>query len=147
MINLKFVKKCCKDYTLIENYNEAVNDTTQIWVCHHILGEILTRQQLLDHDFYYNVPPCMLKFLSLSEHAKLHNSVRTLTDETKSKISKSLTGKKFDEERCRKMSESFTGENNPFYGKHHSEETRRKWSIIRKGKVPWNKGKHKSTNN
>lgn len=45
------------------------------------------------------------------------------------------------------------GELNPFYGKHHSEEVRRRWSEIRKGRklseehkhklkghIPWNKG-------
>ena len=188
MINLKFVKKYCKDYTLIANYDEAVNDTTQTWICHHILGEILSKQQLLDHDFYYDVPPCMLKFVTTAEHCCIHNKGKHHSDETKRKISESLTGKKLDEERCRRMSESFTGENNPFYGKHHSAEARRKMSVIRrgrtlteehrihlseslkgrtspmkgkkmseesrkklseshKGKVPWNKGKHKSTNN
>lgn len=36
----------------------------------------------------------------------------------------------------------FYGENNGFYGKHHTEESRRKMSIARKGITPWNKGKH-----
>ncbi len=34
----------------------------------------------------------------------------------------------------RSVSESFKGEKNPFYGKQHSEETRKKISEIRKGK-------------
>ena len=33
------------------------------------------------------------------------------------------------------MSELFSGENNPFYGKHHSEETKQKISENRKGKA------------
>jgi hypothetical protein len=33
------------------------------------------------------------------------------------------------------MSEKFSGENNPFYGKHHSEETKKKISESRKGKL------------
>lgn len=74
MINEIYAHKFCKeDISKIENYEEAVNDTTQTWHCHHILGEILTRQQLLDHDFYYNVPACMLKFVTASEHSRLHN--------------------------------------------------------------------------
>lgn len=32
------------------------------------------------------------------------------------------------------------GSNNAFYGKTHSEETKKHWSLLRKGKVPWNKG-------
>lgn len=38
--------------------------------------------------------------------------------------------------------EAKNDENNPFYGKHHSDETRRKLSESHKGQVPWNKGKH-----
>ena len=72
MINLRTVKEFCKDYTQIENYTEAINDTTQTWICHHILGEILSREQLLDHDFYYDVPPCMLKFVTKAEHNQIH---------------------------------------------------------------------------
>ena len=33
------------------------------------------------------------------------------------------------------MSEMFSGENNPFYGKHHSEETKKRISESRKGKL------------
>ena len=51
----------------------------------------------------------------------------------------------FSEEFKRKMSESrkgqFTGEKNPFYGKHHSEETKNKLSEYHKGKKVWNSGK------
>ena len=117
MISIGKVKRFCKDYTKIENYEEAVNDTTQTWHCHHILGEILTREQLLDHDFYYDVPPCMLKFVTKAEHVRLHKS-----------------GKHFSEEARRKMSEAKTGENHPMYGKHHSAETRRKMCDAKKGK-------------
>ena len=33
------------------------------------------------------------------------------------------------------MSNKFSGENNPFYGKHHTEETKKKISEARKGKT------------
>ena len=45
MINENTVKDFCKDYSNIDNYEEAVNDNTKTWVCHHILGEILTREE------------------------------------------------------------------------------------------------------
>lgn len=32
------------------------------------------------------------------------------------------------------------GEKNSFYGKHHTDEQKRKWSLARKGKKAWNKG-------
>lgn len=92
MINLEFVKKYCKDYTRIENYEEAVNDKTKTWICHHILGEILTREQLKDHEFYYNVPACMLKFVTKSQHTQLHKKGKLHTEETKRKMSKARKG-------------------------------------------------------
>ena len=36
------------------------------------------------------------------------------------------------------------GKDNPMFGKHHSEETRKKMSEARKGQIPWIKGKHHS---
>ena len=42
--------------------------------------------------------------------------------------------KRTDETR-RKTSESMTGEKNPMYGKHHSEDTKRKMSEAHKGKI------------
>lgn len=33
------------------------------------------------------------------------------------------------------------GENNPFFGKHHSKETKEKLSKLKIGNIPWNKGK------
>lgn len=40
--------------------------------------------------------------------------------------------------------ERMNGEKNPFYGKHHSKETKRKLSEANKGKICWNKGKKMS---
>ena len=134
MINEKIAIKFCKDYTKIENYEEAVNDQSQVWHCHHILGEILTRRQLLDHDFYYDVPPCMLKFVTRSEHMRLHNTGKHNSAETRRKIGeakKGITpwskGKHFSEEYRKKMSEAHKGH-------AVTDETRRKISEANKGK-------------
>src|SRR3972149_405890 len=35
----------------------------------------------------------------------------------------------------------FSGENNPFYGKNHTEESKQKNREFHLGKEPWNKGK------
>ena len=137
MICLKKVKKFCKDYTKIENYEEAVNDNTQTWDCHHILGEILSREQLKDHDFYYDVPPCMLKFVTRAEHTHLHKKGMHRSNETRKKISKAHKGRTFSEEHRRKLSEAKKG-------KHRSEETCRKISETMKGIPSWNKGIHHS---
>ena len=136
MINLIIVKKLCKDYTLIENYEEAMNDTTQTWICHHILGEILSREQLLDHDFYYDVPACMLKFVTKAEHNSLHRKGKTAwnkgkhgiySKETRRKISEAIKDKNRLVEYRRKMSEAQKG-------KKLSEETKKKIAEAMKGK-------------
>ena len=113
MICLKKVKKFCKDYTLIKNYDEAVNDKTKMWDCHHILGEILSTQQLLDHNFYYDVPPCMLKFVTKSEHNSIHQSGnkngfygKKHSDETRARMSASHKGHDVTDETRRKISEA-----------------------------------------
>lgn len=121
MINLNKVKKFCKEYTHIENYEEAVNDTTQTWHCHHILGEILSREQLKEHEFYYDVPPCMLKFVTSVEHHRLHLTGRTRSTETRKRISESRKGMQFSEEHRRNMSKSQKG-------RVFTEETRKKLS-------------------
>jgi len=51
---------------------------------------------------------------------------------------KATDGYKYSEEVRHQMSVSrkgkYVGENNPFYGKHHSEEQRKKWSEQRRGR-------------
>ena len=128
MISIEKVKKFCKDYTKIENYEAAVKDTSQTWVCHHILGEILTREQLLNHDFYYDIPPCMLKFVTRGEHNRLHNAGKHHSEEHRRKISESHKGRTFSEEHRRKISEANKGRTSPRKGVTLSEETRRKMS-------------------
>ena len=127
MISFRQTKKYCKeDISKIKNYDKAIADTTQTWVCHH-RTEIwwnCTAQDLIDNECYYHRKACELIFLTPAEHIKLHTQGKRHTDETR-----------------RKMSESLKGEKNPFYGKHHSEEARRKMSEAKKGKSAWNKGR------
>lgn len=53
---------------------------------------------------------------------------RQLSEETRRKLSESAKDKQFSEETRRKLSAAKKGENNPNYGKHHSEEHKRKMS-------------------
>lgn len=55
-------------------------------------------------------------------------SNRKLSKETIARISKSKKGVKFSKEHRKKLSEKTKGEKNPFYGKTHSEETKKKIS-------------------
>lgn len=61
-------------------------------------------------------------------------------EETKRKLSLFNKGKRLSKETIEKMSLSRTGEKSPMWGKHHSEESKRKNSTSHKGKIAWNKG-------
>ena len=140
----KEIKRFCKDYTKIENYNKAVADITQVWDCHHRLETHnsdgkrrlvdLSKEELIALDIYYNRPAEELIFLTRSEHTSLHtenqiswNKNKTFSEEHKKKLSESHKGKHLSEEHKRKMSESHKG-------KVISEETKRKLSKVKKGK-------------
>lgn len=157
MICLETVKKVCKDYTHIENYDKAMLDTENCWQCHHRLethnsdGERrlvdITSSELIALGMYYNRPADELIFLMHKDHAKLHSEHNdkwtTLgykhTDEAKTKISESLKGRKrgpFSEEHKRKLSEAKKGKQSSNKGKHWklSEETKKKISETMKRK-------------
>ena len=145
MINLKNVKKICKDdISLIENYEKAINDKTQTWHCHHRRETIYSRSGLIEIGEYYNRPACELILLTKSEHMKLHQLGKHLSEDTRRKLSEAnkgkssgMKGKHHTEDTRRKLSETKKG-------KHLSEETRKKMSESHKGKPAWMKGKHHS---
>ena len=76
----------------------------------------------INHDKTDNRPE-NLKSITVSEHRRLH----PVSDEQR-----------------QELSNRYKGENNPFYGKHHSDETREKFCRDRKGRQVWNKGKKMS---
>ena len=126
--------KCCYCRTpeLIENYDKAIADTTQIWHCHHRLethnsdGERrlvdISKAEFIALGMYYDRPPEELIFLTELEHRELHSFG------VKGKPS-GMTGKHQSEETRKKISEGNKG-------KHRSEESRRRYSEARKGKKP-----------
>ena len=57
------------------------------------------------------------------------NKNKPRTQETKERISKTLKDRRI------------SGENNPFYGKNHTEQTKESISKANKNNIPWNKGK------
>ena len=65
MINERNVKKyCCQDQSLIENYNIAIADNTQMFECHHRRETIYSRKDLIEIGEYYNRPAIELIFLT-----------------------------------------------------------------------------------
>ena len=145
MINEK-ITRFCKNYTEIENYENAINDNTQTWHCHHKkeIEEGKTPRQLKHEGLYYNRPPQEFIFLTKSEHKKLHNIGKKYflgkhhTEETKRKQSESQKGKRnflgkhHTEEWKMKHSEDMKGEKNPNFGKHFSDEYKKKMSEMKK---------------
>lgn len=131
MIDEKNARKYCReDITLIKNYAEAVADTTQTWICHHINAEPFTgfcKEDLIKMNMYENRPASELMFVTRSEHTSIHFKSVLHSEEHRKKISESRKGKHPSEETRKKMSESHKG-------KHHSEEHRQKLSESNKGK-------------
>lgn len=141
MINEYNTKKyCCEDISLIENYDKAVNDS-QMWVCHHRNGIILnkTPDELKAVGLYENRPACELIFLTESEHIKLHNIGKQLSQETRKKLSESHKGKKCSKKTRNKISVSKTG-------KKRSDEARKAISIGGKKRFEKQEERDKASN-
>lgn len=142
MINEGYAKKFCRDdISKIENYEQAINDTTQTWCCHHrdevkILPSgvtvIRSAKDLKDAGRYFGCPANELIFLTRSEHVKLHNTGernpmygKPLSDAHRRKVSKALKGSDKHKMQLEKLHESNKG-------RPKSEETCRKLSEAKK---------------
>ena len=142
----KIVRK--GDLTKIENYDKAVTDKSQMWVCHHRLeltldGEFAHSYKDLERmGMYYHRPYFELIFLTETEHRRLHMKTQSeitekkmkeaikiskQSEEYRKKISEARKGMKFSAEHRKNISESHKG-------KKLSEETKKKLSIANKGK-------------
>ena len=113
----------CSKPELIENYDKAMADTTQTWVCHHRLethnsdGELrlvpLSLKELKALDMYYQRPPEELIFMARSDHASLHN----ICNKQWTKLRDAKIGKPLSEETKKKISNTLTGRKNPEHSK------------------------------
>ena len=151
MICENSAKSYCKDdISLIENYDKAIADKTQIWHCHHRRETVMSRKDLIEIGEYYNRPAIELIFLTKSEHNCIHK-----------KNNKNCLGKKYSEIIRKRMGDSKKGQipwnkgktgmqhmsietrkkmSEAHKGKHFSEETRKKMSESKKGKNRQAKG-------
>ena len=97
MISKQTIKKfCCEDPSLIENYDKAIADTTQMWECHH-RGEVLpcgrfSRADLKKFGLYYHRPASELIFLTPSVHRQLHKKGFPRSEATKKAIGEAKKG-------------------------------------------------------
>lgn len=85
----------CRHPELIENYDKAIADTTQVWDCHHRLECCFTQKSMKEMNLYYDVEPEALIFLTRAEHRKI--------DSANKRVSESKKGKKCSEEHKRKI--------------------------------------------
>ena len=93
MISEVNAKLYCKDdISLIENYEEAVNDQINKWVIHHRRGTIYSKEGLKDIGEYYKRPAIELIFMLEKEHRIFHRTGKSHSENTKKKISKSRMG-------------------------------------------------------
>lgn len=101
----------CRHPELIENYDKAIANNTQMWQVHHRLECCFTQKFLKEMNLYYDVEPEALIFLTPSEHGKI--------DSHRKRNGEARKGKKHSEACKQKISEAHKG-------KHLSEETKRK---------------------
>ena len=131
MINKNLAIKYCKnDISLIENYDKAIADTTQVWHCHHRRETVMSRKDLIEIGEYYNRPAIELIFLTKSEHNRLHKSGENHPLFGKPSVFK---GKHHSAESIKKMSDAHKG-------KRFSESHKKKISETLKGKHWYNNG-------
>lgn len=123
MINEAQAKSyCSEDISKIENYDKAVADPTQTWICHHrtAIWWNCSRKDLIENECYHGRKACELLFVTKEEHNILHHTGKTVSKDTKKKMSESHKWQ--------------TAERNPFYGKTHSEDTKKKISEAAKAR-------------
>lgn len=106
---------CSEDISLIDNYEQAINDKTQTWHCHHRDEITLSKsiEELIKMGLYWKVPASKLIFLTETEHKKLHQA--NLREETVNKIKSTLSSKR-------------QGSDNPMWNKQQTEKTRKQIS-------------------
>lgn len=135
MISEEVKKYCNGDISKIENYEKAVSDMNKTWHCHH-------RAEIL---------PCgNFSTETLKKYDLYYNRTAEelifITESEHHRLHMTgdrhpFYGKHFSEEHKRKLSESKNG-NKIWLGKHHSEETRRKLSESHNGNKNPLYGKH-----
>lgn len=129
---------CKDDISLIENYDKAVADKDNVWVCHHRDGVrilpsgmrvVRTREYLIENNRYYHCPANELIFLTKEDHAIVHNTGREVTDNTRNKLSNSAHKQWLNQDKVligKRISEALKG-------KKHSKERARKSALARTG--------------
>ena len=75
----------CRHPELIENYDKAISDTTQTWVCHHRREELYSQKELIERGEYFDVPPEELIFLTQAEHGRIDSFCKRTSEANKNR--------------------------------------------------------------
>ena len=121
----KNIKKyCCEDVSLIENYDKAIADKENTWVCHHRdeirvlpsgMKVIRSPKELKENGRYYNCPANELIFMTRNDHNALHSanrskdSLKKLSENTSKYHARYWKGKKKSPEHTAKAAEAHRG--------------------------------------
>lgn len=114
---------CGEDISLIENYEEALNDKSQTWLCHHRLEthdedgnwleleDHITKKELIEKGKYYHRPASELIFLTKIEHVRVHRLTEAMskgyyTERTRKRMSEAAKKVKKTPEWNKKNSEA-----------------------------------------
>ena len=146
MISNNIYNFCKEDISLIENYENAINDNTQIWICHHRLGIDLglSREELIEKDLYFNRPANELLFLTRADHFSIHSKNRIVSEETRKKMSEAKQNGfiPWNKGLSKETNDNVAKLSDKLKGREFSEEHRRKLSEAKQnGFIPWNKDK------
>ena len=131
----------CKFWNAIQKYgwdnfeHEVLFENLSLEMANLLEEELIKKYNTTDDDFGYNM--------------RFGGDNRRLSEEIREKISTArkghnygmigenapMYGKHHSEEARKKISKAIRGDNNPFYGKHHSEELKRQMCELRGKKV------------
>ena len=126
-------KYCREDISLIENYDKAIADKTQLWDCHHRRESIYTKAQLIEMGEYYNRPAMELIFLPPKDHMRVPHIGKT---EGWKRAGKTNSGRKHyvSEEGRRRMSENGKIQGRKNGRRHPTEQQKRHLSELLTGR-------------
>ena len=108
----------CVHPELIENYDKAIADADNLWICHHRLethfsdgtqrpkNAQLLASELKALGIYFNRPPEELIFLNHTDHRNVHQKGKCRSQETINKISTSKLGHDVSDDTRRKISKT-----------------------------------------
>lgn len=70
----------CRHPELIENYEKAIADKTQVWEVHHKKEESYSYVELIEQGEYFDVSPEDLIFLTRAEHRKIDSACKRISE-------------------------------------------------------------------